>query len=68
MADQQPTTTATDPVCGMEVDPATAKNRSEYRGETYYFCSRMCLRAFEDDPLRYLSKGRPGVPSPTGGR
>ena len=30
---------AHDPVCGMTVDPATSKHRSDYGGETYHFCS-----------------------------
>lgn len=47
-----------DPVCGMEVDPSTSKYTSEYRGQTYWFCSLMCLKAFEDDPLHYLNKDR----------
>jgi uncharacterized protein len=50
--------TATDPVCGMTVDPATAQQRFEYRGSTYYFCSAGCREAFEKDPERYLSSGR----------
>ena len=33
---------ATDPVCGMEVDPHTAKHRREHGGRTYYFCSARC--------------------------
>ncbi len=68
MTDNAPTATVKDPVCGMDVDPTTAKNRSEYRGQTYFFCSRMCLQAFEDDPLRYLSKGHLGGPLPTTGK
>ena len=28
-----------DPVCNMDVDPATAAGSSEYKGQTYYFCS-----------------------------
>ncbi len=58
MTDQFSTTTARDPVCGMAVDPATTKYRSEYQGKTYVFCSLMCLKAFEDDPRHYLTKGR----------
>jgi len=46
--------TATDPVCGMTVDPATAKERAEYRGTTYHFCSADCRAAFERDPGRYV--------------
>jgi Cu+-exporting ATPase len=32
-------TTVHDPVCGMDIDPATAAGTSEYKGQTYYFCS-----------------------------
>lgn len=58
MAEAMPTRTATDPVCGMAVDPTIARHHSEYRGETFYFCSLMCQKAFEDDPLHYLDKPR----------
>ena len=47
-------TTTTDPVCGMAVDPATARRTSEYEGTTYYFCSPACKKAFDADPARYL--------------
>jgi Cu+-exporting ATPase len=46
---------AQDPVCGMTVDPATAKHRSEHRGETYYFCCNGCRTRFEADPRKYLA-------------
>ncbi|MGH7879425.1 MAG: HAD-IC family P-type ATPase, partial [Candidatus Binataceae bacterium] len=42
-----------DPVCGMMVNPATAKWRHEHRGETYYFCSAGCMNKFIADPLKY---------------
>ncbi|MFW6322533.1 MAG: heavy metal translocating P-type ATPase [Guyparkeria sp.] len=45
----------TDPVCGMQVDPATSEHRSEYDGETYHFCSSGCRERFDEDPERYLS-------------
>jgi xanthine dehydrogenase accessory factor len=38
--------TAVDPVCGMEVDIATAKWTAEKDGQTYYFCAPACRRAF----------------------
>ncbi|AIT81152.1 heavy metal translocating P-type ATPase [Novosphingobium pentaromativorans] len=44
-----------DPVCGMTVDPATAKHRSEPGGHSHYFCSARCLEKFEADPDRYLN-------------
>ncbi len=47
---------AIDPVCAMEVDPATAdRSRThEHRGETYYFCSDHCVTAFKADPAKFL--------------
>lgn len=47
-------TTATDPVCGMQVDPQSAARTSEYEGQTYYFCSPACKKAFEADPEQYV--------------
>ena len=48
------TQAATDPVCGMSVDPATAKHSAEHQGKTYYFCAPSCKKAFESDPAKYL--------------
>jgi Cu+-exporting ATPase len=45
---------AIDPVCGMEVDPATAKHRAVHAGTTYYFCAESCRRKFEANPAGYL--------------
>jgi Cu+-exporting ATPase len=47
---------AVDPVCGMKVDPHTAKHRAEHAGRTYYFCSAGCREKFVADPARYLTK------------
>jgi Cu+-exporting ATPase len=45
-----------DPVCGMTVDPHSAKYRADYRGHPYYFCSAGCKTKFTADPAKYLSK------------
>ena len=45
---------AKDPVCGMNVDPSTAKHTTEYNGQTYYFCAPGCKKAFEAEPDKYL--------------
>ncbi len=45
---------AKDLVCGMDVDPATARHTSQHEGQTYYFCGRGCKLDFEEDPGRYL--------------
>src|SRR5450631_2361526 len=54
--DAPATSGAIDPVCGMTVDPATAKHRADYRGHTYYFCAAGCKTKFTADPQKYLSK------------
>lgn len=45
-----------DPVCGMTVDPGTSDWVSEYQGNSYYFCSEGCMKAFSSDPEHYLSR------------
>jgi YHS domain-containing protein len=48
-----------DPVCGMVVDPMTARaaNRvSEHKGKTYYFCADMCKKRFDANPGAFLAK------------
>jgi xanthine dehydrogenase accessory factor len=44
---------ATDPVCGMTVDLATAMHAAEHAGRTFYFCSAGCRAEFERDPSKY---------------
>lgn len=46
---------AKDPVCGMDVDEATATETAEHEGTTYYFCCKGCRLDFQDDPQKYLS-------------
>jgi len=47
--------TVIDPVCGMEIDPATAAGTSEYKGQTYYFCAPGCKASFDKNPEKYLN-------------
>jgi heavy metal translocating P-type ATPase len=49
------TAKARDPVCGMFVDPLTAKGTAEHQGTTYYFCSLGCAEKFRINPARYLA-------------
>ena len=42
------TVTFTDPICGMQVMPATAAGSLNQDGETFYFCSAGCLQKFID--------------------
>ena len=56
-----------DPVCGMDVDPHTARHKAEHAGRSYYFCSAGCRAKFIADPLRYLSpQERAVAPVPEG--
>ncbi len=50
---------AIDPVCGMSVDPATAKHKADYQGATYYFCCNDCRTKFAADPQKFLKKREP---------
>jgi YHS domain-containing protein len=45
-----------DPVCEMEVNPASAEAQSEYQGVTFYFCSQECKKAFDAEPMRYMDE------------
>jgi P-type Cu+ transporter len=57
---------AVDPVCGMTVDPHTAKHRAEHCGHSYYFCCGGCRAKFVADPQKYLGKRQPeAVPEGT---
>ena len=44
-----------DPVCGMLVEIASARHRSEASGRVVYFCCAGCKEAFERDPQRYAA-------------
>jgi Cu+-exporting ATPase len=46
--------TVIDPVCGMKVNPETARSKWDYAGKTYYFCNPRCLAKFQADPAHYL--------------
>ena len=46
----------TDPVCGMDVETATAARRTEHKGQTYYFCGTESKEKFDVNPEQYLGK------------
>ncbi|WP_186420104.1 heavy metal translocating P-type ATPase [Bosea sp. CS1GBMeth4] len=52
--------TVKDPVCGMDVDPATTPHRSEHGGASHYFCSAGCKAKFDAAPAAYAAS----VPGP----
>ena len=51
---------ATDPVCGMTVDPEAARAKglhSTHEGTDYYFCGKGCKLDFDEDPARFFEPG-----------
>jgi len=40
----------------MEITAEEAAGKSEYQGQTYYFCSPGCKRSFDKDPEKYWVK------------
>ena len=50
------TTTFKNTVCGIDVTPESAAGKSEYKGQTYYFCSLGCKKSFDKEPEKYLDK------------
>jgi Cu+-exporting ATPase len=56
-----------DPVCGMTVDPHTARHRHSHNGRPYYFCSAGCREKFVANPTQYLElEPRIAEPVPAG--
>src|SRR5947207_2313400 len=45
------------PVCGMDVDPATAP-KSVFKGATYYFCSDNDKKTFDATPDKFVNAGK----------
>ena len=58
---------ATDPVCGMQVDPAKTAHHARHEGRQYHFCSARCRERFVAEPGRFLSPASDEpVPAPSG--
>jgi len=55
---------AIDPVCGMRVDPATAKHHCTHQSQDYFFCSGRCRERFEAEPEKFLQPKQPKQPEP----
>jgi P-type Cu+ transporter len=51
-----------DPVCGMNVNPATAKHVHNHGGKNYYFCCAPCVEKFKADPAKYMDGAAPARP------
>jgi len=50
-----------DPVCGMNVNPATAKHTHDHAGKKFYFCCAGCAEKFRANPEQYLNKPSSGL-------
>jgi YHS domain-containing protein len=60
MAEHRTVTPNEDPVCGMSVDLAQAREKGQvttYEGREYGFCGKGCLLEFGDDPETFLAAG-----------
>jgi YHS domain-containing protein len=57
---------AKDPVCGMDVDEKTAAAKSEYKGQTYYFCALGCKESFDKEPEKYVGQAHGQSPEHSG--
>ncbi|MEQ8824243.1 MAG: heavy metal translocating P-type ATPase [Filomicrobium sp.] len=57
---------ATDPVCGMRVNVATAEHVMHHNGHDIYFCSTRCKEKFEADPETYADGPPAPEPMPAG--
>ena len=51
----QPAALERDPVCGMNVNAATAKHVFPHNGTNYYFCCTGCADTFKAAPAKYLT-------------
>ena len=56
---QKVSNTVKDPVCGMNVDPESAKGVSEYKGTKYFFCSVKCKTKFDANPSQFVGREKP---------
>jgi YHS domain-containing protein len=64
MRSMNPAKSEKDLVCGMDVDPNSANVvKTQYKGQTYYFCSEMCRKNFEENPEKYVHEmAEPDMP------
>ena len=61
--------TARDPVCGMTVDRAAAREVARHAGEPFFFCSKRCRTRFEASPQDFIGHRRTEPePAPPGAR
>ena len=52
-----------DPVCGMNVNPASARHVHEHAGKKYYFCCAACVEKFKAQPQEFLNQPAARLPN-----
>ena len=60
-AESRDSSLSRDPVCGMTVDPASAKYRSDFENATVYFCCIRCKESFDRSPESYRTQVAGGL-------
>ncbi len=50
----EPTKTEFQTACNGTIKDASRYPSAEYKGKTVYFCTRACLRAFEQNPEAFI--------------
>jgi Cu+-exporting ATPase len=53
-------TSIVDPVCWMDVAIKSIAGKSEYEGQTYYFCSLGCKETFDNEPDLFIREDGEG--------
>lgn len=54
-------TSVVDPVCWMDVAVKSIAGQSEYKGQTYYFCSTSCKEEFDKEPEAFANEAKDRV-------
>ncbi len=55
-----------DPICGMTINPKNAAGKTEFGGETWYFCGLSCKKKFDAEPETFAKPAAaPRPPHPT---
>jgi YHS domain-containing protein len=45
----------------MEIDEQSAAGRSQFQGQTYYFCTQSCKDEFDQNPQQYANQEGQGA-------
>jgi len=59
--DSRESSLSRDPVCGMTVDPASARYQSRFEAATFYFCCIRCKESFDRSPESFLTQTAGGL-------